>query len=769
MMFARVVIDLKTQELDQLYDYHIPNELIDLVQIGSRVVVSFGPMERVGYVIEIVENSNDATKSIIELLDPTPIIDSELLEIFFYLQEHTTSLKSSILEAIIPSEFMMSYQKEVIKLKDFDDSISEHFNKNDKWILKKSDSIYYRKLKQLEQEGFIKINTTLVPIVKPKEVIYYEFNSNHNYPRISNYLDIVNLFENQTEISRKDLLERTSISVINTLERNKVLTGKFRTITRDIKHEFKKENYNIVMNDEQIQSFNAVKDGFDTVNQYLLFGVTGSGKTEVYVNLVEEVLKRGQKALVLVPEINMISQVAKRLKSSFDNVAIIHSSLSPGEQHDQYQMIYDGNANIILGTRSAIFAPIDNLGLIVIDEEQDESYIQTEQAIYDATKIAELRSKYHNCPILYVSATPKVETMYQALNGQINLLELTKKAVEATRAKIEFVNLKDELESGNTSVLSRLLVERIKNNLANKEQSIILVNRKGYAPYVMCRVCGYIPSCPKCDISLTYYQESNELKCHYCGYHEPFNNVCPSCQNDSLSPRGLGIERVIYELRQQFPQAKIVQMDQTTTKTKGMHEKMWFEFMNSDGDILVGTQMVAKGFDFPDVTLSAVIMADQDLKLSSYNADEKTYILLEQLIGRSGRHKPGTAIIQGYDLEHFAITSLKENYMSFYNQAIKSRKIGNYPPFVDMSQLIVMGEKVLDTYRQAFLIKEKLEDNNLLTLGPVESYLFKLGNYYRFKLTVKHQKNDLEDIIKIAKSFSSKDIRVIYTPFLDLE
>ena len=768
-MFARVVIDLKTQQLDQLFDYLIPTELEDLVQVGSRVVVSFGTMERVGYVIEITESSQMASKPILELLDPTPILDDELLEIYHYLLEHSTSLKSQILEAIIPSEFMMEYQKEVTLLNKFDDDLIKNFNKEGKWILKKSDNNSYRKLKELEQKGFVKIKTVLKPRVKPKEVIAYQFNYNHNYQRINRYPEVLDLFREKDLILRKDLLEELSVSAINTLEKNEVLIRTSTIIKRDIIHTFDKKEYDITLNKEQNQALNQIIDGLNSSKEYLLFGVTGSGKTEVYVNVVSEVIKKGKKALILVPEINMISQVARRLKSSFNNVAIIHSSLSPGEKYDQYQMIYSEEANIILGTRSSVFAPIDNLGIIIIDEEQDESYIQSEQAIYDAIKIAKIRQKFHNCPIVYTSATPKVETMYQALNGEIKLLTLTKKAVETKRASLEFVNLKDELESGHTSIISRPLIEAITSNLINKEQSIILVNRKGYATFVMCRVCGHIPKCPTCDVSLTYYLESDELKCHYCGYKKPYTTTCSNCSSNAYSQRGIGIEQVIYELKKFFPKAKIIQMDQTTTRLKGMQEKMWYQFLKSDGDILIGTQMVAKGFDFPDVTLSAVIMADQDLKLSSYNADEKTYILLEQLIGRSGRHKPGRAIIQGYDLDHFAIRALNFDYMTFYNQALQNRKVGNYPPFVKMSQLIIMGPSILTTYQQAYLVKEKIENINLTTLGPVESFIFKKGDYYRFKLTIKHQDNDVENIINIAKTFQKDGIRITYTPFLDLE
>lgn len=768
-MFVSVVIDLKAREIDQLYDYYVPEEFVNLIQIGTRVVISFGNMQRIGYVIEILDESQAATKPILDVLDPTPLLDKELMLIYNYLTEHTTSLKSAILEAIIPSEFMHHYQKKITLLKEFDDELINRFNKNNEWILKTSDQKYYRKLRQLEESGFIHIKTILAPRVKPKVAIGYRFNEKHTYQRIGNYNHIASLFLENELILRSDLLEVTNAGVINTLERNKVIFREDVIIKRTIAHQFEKEKYDITLNKEQASALDELKKGLNKASEYLLFGVTGSGKTEVYVNLIDEVIKTGSKVLVLVPEINMISQVAKRLKSSYDNVAIIHSALSPGEKHDEYQKIYEGEANIILGTRSAIFAPIDKLGLIVLDEEQDESYLQTEQVIYDTSLIAKIRSNYHKCPILYVSATPRVTRMYQAKQNQIKLLELTEQAVQTTPIEIKFVDLKEELKSGHTSIISRELIKEIEIRLKNNEQIIILVNRRGFAPIAMCRICGYIPICPNCQISLTYYHEDSELKCHYCGYNEEFSIECPKCLSQAISPRGIAIEFVIRELRKLFKNAKIIQMDYSTTTRKGSHEKLWYQFLKKDGDILVGTQMVAKGFDFPDVTLSAVILADHDLKIASYNADEKTYILLKQLIGRSGRHKPGLAIIQGYHLNHYAIESLKEDYLYFYKKALENRQLANYPPYKEMGQVIVSGPGYLATYQQAFIIKEKLEDINVNVLGPTQALILKRANQYRFKLTLKHENKDLKDIVKIIKEKNTNEIRAVFTPFIDLE
>ncbi len=768
-LFVSVIIDLKIKELDQKYDYIVPEELIEFIEIGKRVVVPFGNMERLGYIVDILTESKIATKPILEVVDIEPIISDEMFLIYDYLNNHTTSLKSAILEAITPTEFMHDYQKKAVLLESFDDEIIQNFNRNGEWLLSKSDYKYLSKLKRFEKSNLIKLITTIKPRVNPKVVIGYEYNHNHNYQRINNYLHIVEQFLYQKTILRSDLLEITTASVLNTLEKNEVIYRVDVTIKRKVTHKFDLNDKDILLNNDQKKAYNEIVSGLNTNKEYLLYGVTGSGKTEVYLKVIEEVIKNGKTALILVPEINMIAQVAKRLKSKFPDVAILHSMLSPGVKHDEYQKIYDGEANIVLGTRSAIFAPLDNIGIIVLDEEQDESYTQTETVIYETKDLAKIRSKYHNCPLVYASATPKVETMYQAQNNQIKLLELPKRAVIDLMPEVTFVNLKNELKEGNTSILSRKLLEELTTTLNNNEQAMILINRLGYAPFVMCRVCGYVPTCPSCGVSLTYYHEDSELKCHYCGYHEPYKNECPNCLSKELAPRGIAIEQVIYELRKYFPKAKILKLDTTTTKKKGSNEEIWYQFLSKDGDILVGTQMIAKGFDFPDVTLSAVILADENLNLSYYNADEKTYILLKQLIGRSGRHKPGKAIIQGYNLSHYAINTLEKDYMYFYNKALAARKIANYPPYVKMSQVIISGLGYLKTYQEAYIIKESLEENNHKVLGPSQAFILKRGEDYRFKLTIKHEDNDVNQIIKILKEYNNDKIRIIYTPFIDLE
>lgn len=768
-MFVSVIIDLKVNQIDQTYDYIVPNDLTELVQIGSRVLVSFGNMNRIGYIVDIIDNSQSATKEILELIDPVPIINEELFMIYEYIKNHTTSLKSAILETIIPSEFMHHYQKKAVLIDASDNELVSHFDLNNEWILTKNDLKNFRQLKKLEQDKKIKIVTTLAPKVKPKSVIAYRYNHNNYYQRIGNYQEVIALFLGNELVLRSKLLEITTPSVLNTLEKNEVITREIVTIKREIKHFFDTEDIKIELNDEQRLAVNSIVSKLNTNTLFLLFGVTGSGKTEVYINAVNEVVKSGKQALILVPEINMISQVAKRLKSNFDNIAILHSRLSAGEKYDQYQSIYNGDAKIILGTRSSVFAPLENIGIIIMDEEQDTSYTQTDDVIYETSEIVKLRSKFHNCPVVFASATPKIKTMYEARHNQLVLLELPERAINKEKPEVIMVDMKAELKEGHPSILSRTLLEELNKTLKAKEQAIILINRKGYAPFVMCRVCGYVPTCPSCNVSLTYYQEDNDLKCHYCGYHEEYQQDCKSCGSKALSPRGIAIENVIGELKKHFRNAKIVQMDQTTTTKKGRHELLWHQFLKRDGDILVGTQMIAKGFDFPDVTLSAVIMADQDLKLTNYNADEISYTLLEQLIGRSGRHKPGKAIIQGYNLNNYVIESLKKDYMYFYNQALNVRKIAKYPPFVEMSQILVVGNGYLQTYQEAYLLKEKLIKQNMIVLGPTQAFILKKGDNYRFKITIKHQQDDVLKIVNISKQSNNQNTRVIYTPFIDLE
>lgn len=768
-MFVSVVIDLKTSKLDKLYDYIVPKQFEDQIQIGTRVLVPFGNQDRIGYVLDVLSESTMANKAILDVVDIEPLLNEELLMIYSYLETYTTSLKSAIIETIIPSEFLMDYEKEVIILDNNIDSEILKKATNNKFRIKTKDKALYKRLKELQKEGKIKIKTALKPRQKAKKLTSYKYNYTNEYKRIGNYPEVVEAFMEKEEILRKDLLKIVSASKINTLLKHDVLIKSEMEIERKIDHEYKDKEYNIKLNSDQKYALSKIKENISKDSEILLKGIPGSGKTEVYVRAAKYAIDNGKNALILVPEINLVAPLAQRLSSLFKDFAIIHSSLSSGEKYDQYEKIYNDKVNLVIGTRSAIFAPIDNLGLIVLDEEQDESYLQTDSVIYDTYNIAKIRAKYHDALVLLVSATPKLKTMHKANNNEIGLLQLSKPAVHLEKPELVFVDMKKELASGNTSIISKKLEDLINLKLQKNEQIMILVNRKGYSPIVLCRNCGDVPICPTCGVPLTYYKNENELKCHYCGHSEPFEEVCKNCHHDAVYGHQVAIEQAESVLKNKFKDAKIIRMDQNTTRRKNMHEKLWYKFYKKDADILLGTEMIAKGFDFPDVTLVSVLFLDQSLKSPRYNSDEEAYFMLYQLVGRAGRHKPGLALIQGYDLDNLVVDSLKNDYDYFYKEAIYSRKVSNYPPFKEMSEVIIEGPGVLKSYRLAYLIKQELNKLNLLALGPNEARIPRRGDNFRYKVTIKHDKDDLEQIISLLKQFKIDDFRVTYTPFVDIE
>jgi len=770
-MYAKVIVDIKTEELNHSFDYIIPAQFEGFLERGMRVIVPFGVQTRLGYVIEIIEKSSDATKEIQEVLDAVPVVDEETFKLMDTIMDSAPSLHSAVFEAVIPSELLVSYHKEVHLLdsKNMDQELLGLFNTKGVWKLTQKDQIYYPKLKRLEQKGIISIDTVLKEKGSAKTEVSFTMNTEHNYAKIASYPIILDLYLNKPIYTKKELLSfGVSASQMNTLVKHEVLIPDQTDVFRDIKHYFDLEHKEITLTEEQMFAKMRILDSLGKKETFLLKGITGSGKTEVYIHIIEEVLKRGEQVLFLVPEITLIGPMAQRLKSVFDHVAIYHSALSKGERYDQYKMIQTMEARIVLGTRSAVFLPIKHLGLIIMDEEHDPSYEQLEGVIYDAKNIALTRSEYHQIPLVLGSATPSIVSMYLAEQGTYQLLELTYRPLHLQLPQIKLIDMKDELKNKNTSIFSRDLLSAMKKRLEKKEQTILLFNRKGYAPFVLCRQCGDVPKCPHCDISLTYYKDQNSLKCHYCGYEKPFSITCDICKENAVKEVGAGIEYVEQVLRKTLPEAKILRMDANVTKTKGSHEMIWNAFQNEEADILLGTQMIAKGLDFPKVTLVGVLMADVSLKVPSYRASELAYMLFSQVTGRSGRFLPGEAIIQGYDLDHYAIKNVSTGYDAFYKEALFNRKISNYPPFMQNSQILVEGESYLKTYQQAFLLKKKLNVMGIKVLGPTEAFIKKIKDKYRFTITLKYEHMDFKNLFQLIESFETKDISMRFYPSLDI-
>lgn len=499
---------------------------------------------------------------------------------------------------------------------------------------------------------------------------------------------------------------------------------------------------------EQQHAFDTVKttlDG-DEARTFLLHGVTGSGKTEIYLQTIEAVLNKGKQAMMLVPEIALTPQMVLRFKRRFgDDVAVLHSGLSTGEKYDEWQKIRDGRARVSVGARSSIFAPFKELGLIIIDEEHESTYKQEDYPRYHAREIAQWRSQYHNCPIILGSATPCLESFARAEKGVYTLLSLPHRVNQQALPNIDIIDMREELSRGNRSMFSNDLRDAMNARLKKKEQIVLFLNRRGYASFMLCRDCGHVPQCPNCDISLTYHKTTDQLKCHYCGYEETPSNQCPNCESEHIRQMGTGTQRVEELLQQEFPDARIIRMDVDTTSRKGAHEKLLSDFEQGKGDILLGTQMIAKGLDYPNITLVGVLNADTMLNLPDFRASERTYQILTQVAGRAGRHeKEGQVIIQTYNPEHYAIQDVKQNnYLTFYQREMTYRKLGKYPPYYFLINFTISHKemkKVMEASKHIHHILLQHLTSKSYVLGPSPAALSRINNEYRFQILVKYKR-----------------------------
>ena len=476
----------------------------------------------------------------------------------------------------------------------------------------------------------------------------------------------------------------------------------------------------------------------------LLNGITGSGKTEIYMHLIDKEIKKGKQAIMLVPEISLTPQIISRFKKHFSStIAIFHSGLSNSEKYDEYRKILNNEAKIVIGARSAIFVPFKNIGIIIIDEEHSSTYKQDHNPKYNAIDVAIERGKYHNAKILLGSATPRIETYARSEKGYYDLVKLEKRANNAKLPKVDIIDMKDEMKTGN-NIFSRKLLENIKDRLKKNEQIMLLLNRRGYSNYLMCNNCGEVLKCPNCDITLTYHKTSNINRCHYCGYADKKYEKCPKCKEGKLKSFGIGTEKIEEEIKKIFKDVKVLRMDIDTTTRKGSHEKIINSFMNHEADILVGTQMISKGLDFPLVTLVGVINADTILNLPDFRASEKTYELISQVSGRAGRsEKEGMVIIQTFNPDNYSINYAKyHDYNGFYKEELKIRKKLRYPPYFFISLIKVGGKEFNFTYEEAKKISSYIKryiSKDMTVLGPSIGSVSKINNIYYFEIITKYR------------------------------
>ena len=615
-MYAKVIVEIGVKNVDRMFTYIIPKSIKEDIKIGSRVKVGFGSRIIEGFVLEIDNTfeGNYELKEIISLVDKEPILNEEMLYLGKCIANTTLCSLISAYQVMLPKALKA---------------------KNNTSINKKEKKTISLNKDNVEIDNYI------------------------SKCRYNNQIEILNYLK---EHGKMDIRKMTS--AINTLIKKELIKLIFEEEYRyKISESGKYKVVNLTNEQQKVVDSVELKEN----NTYLLYGVTGSGKTEVYMSLIDKVLCLGKTAIMLVPEISLTPQIVDRFVTRFkENIAILHSGLSDGERYDEYRKIKEKKVNIVVGARSAIFAPLENLGIIIIDEEHTSTYKQDNHPRYNAIDVALLRGKYHKCPILLGSATPSLESFARAGNGIYKLLTLTNRIGNSKLPKVNIVDMTYEVKKGNF-ILSKILKDKINEKLEKKEQIILLLNRRGYASIITCRDCGNVFKCPNCDISLTYHKTSNTFRCHYCNYTKKNNNKCDKCGSSNISDYGIGTEKLEEELHKIYPNSRIVRMDVDTTKRKGSHEEIINSFGRHDYDILLGTQMIAKGLDFPLVTLVGVINADASLNIPDFRSSERTFQLLNQVAGRAGRSNlPGEVIIQTYNPNNYSINYAKNNdYLGF--------------------------------------------------------------------------------------------------------
>ncbi|MCU4900676.1 primosomal protein N' [Bacillus cereus] len=777
MKFASVIVDVPARQTDRPFDYIIPKKWEDIVQTGMRVVVPFGPRKLQGFIIGIknsVEVESKKLKTIHEILDVTPVLNEELLKLGYWLTSETLCYMISAFQVMLPTAIKATYKKRLQLRKQEEVAPELLFLFQDKeaidWEAIETQPHLYRTIQQEIKHGTIevvyqvkdKVQKKKQRVVQPElpedklELAAFELKSKKQQ-------DVLYYFvENYKSVPLKVITEELQITdaPIKALVKKGLLSEKYVEVYRNPYDDDDFEQTKpFPLTEEQKQVITPILSSItnETYNPFLLYGVTGSGKTEVYLQSIAAVLEKGKEAIVLVPEIALTPQMVDRFKGRFGSqVAVLHSALSVGEKYDEWRKILRKEVKVVVGARSAVFAPFENLGIIIIDEEHESSYKQEDNPRYHARDVAVWRGQYHKCPIVLGSATPTLESFARAKKGVYELLTMEKRMNEQALPTVEIVDMREELRDGNRSMFSKALHEKIADRLEKKEQMVLFLNRRGHSTFVMCRDCGYVVQCPHCDISLTYHKMNHRLKCHYCSYEENMPTACPACQSTYIRFFGTGTQKVEEEITKLFPEAQVIRMDVDTTSRKGMHEKLLKAFGEEKADILLGTQMIAKGLDFPKVTLVGVLTADTMLHLPDFRASEKTYQLLTQVSGRAGRHElPGEVIIQTYTPEHYSIELAKnQQYDVFFDQEMQMRRTRQYPPYYYVVLVTVSHPELLKAVQVTEKIVGHLRSHcteQTMVLGPVASAIPRIKDRYRYQCMIKYKREpNLKNVLKMV-------------------
>ena len=698
MKFANIIIDQDAKALDREFVYKIPDDLD--VTVGERVLVPFGARVLEGFVVDITDETDydiSKVKSIIRTVDGFAVIKKEMLALMHYMADNLHLKLASILRLFLPSEMRTGKVKELkvrfVRLKNEDITLPKNARKQ-------AEIIEFLKEKKVEK--------------------FSEISSKFGYAPLS------------------ALVKKGDVEVF--------FEEKKRAVDYD----------KIALKKRELTPLQ--QRAVDTICEdktYLLHGVTGSGKTEVYMNLIERALNNDKTALMLVPEISLTPQVLANFKARFgEEVALIHSGLSAGERFDEWRRIFFGEARVVVGARSAIFSPIENLGIIIIDEEHEQSYISESNPRYDTHEIAEFRKKYNDCILVLGSATPSIDSYLKALEGEYQLVEMPVRVNGMEMPKIVIVDMLNELRHGNSEIFSIPLIAELGNVVEKKKQAMIFINRRGFSSFQRCRECGYVAKCKDCDVSLVYHRYENKLKCHYCGKRYRALDICPSCGSHNIKQGAIGTERVVEELKKYFPDVPIFRMDNDTTSTKGAHRSILSQFREAKPGILVGTQMIAKGHDFEDVILVGIIDADQSLYQADYRSIERTFQLITQVSGRAGRSKEqGKVILQTYSPRHY-VYRYAQNYdfKGFFKKEANLRKVTNFPPYTKVLRILfshedenIVAKEIKVCYNKVQEVKEKFKDD-FIYLDVMKSPLNRIKTKYRYQILTRFKLGKAKEI-----------------------
>lgn len=786
---ACIAIENVAYHFDILYGYLIPEELKEGIREGSRVLVPFGvgkDVKRQGIVFSFEESDeNKKYKSIFSLLDDSDIISKEMLEIASFLKERTFCTYFEGVKVQIPSglnfktsvKYFALYRDSQPSLSQDEKQVYEYMLSVDGFLDKREvynalgfssdcdiiDRLYSKKLLTKDYNAVRNANDATVKSVSllfGKDEIYEKFSK--LTPKQKSVIDVLSDVGTATI---KELCYFTGVTpaVVTNLEKKGIAEIKSINFYRipESNITYRKAKDNIILTEKQKKAFDRLYSQYRTEGGVgLLYGITGSGKTSVFLSLIDKVIADGKQVIVMVPEISLTPQMMAQFKGRYgEDVAIFHSALSVGERRDEYKRVKNGLVKIAIGTRSAVFAPFDNLGLIVIDEEQEHTYKSESSPRYHTVDVAKFRAKKHNALLLLSSATPSVESYSNAVRGIYTLNMLDERYGDAVLPEVEIVDMKNERQKGNRYSISSRLLELMENNLKDNKQTILLINRRGYNTFAACDSCSNVVTCPSCSISMTYHSANGRLMCHYCGFSMPFTKVCPECGKEGVRYAGYGTQRIEEEISVLLPEARVLRMDTDSAGTRNSFEQGLIDFADGKYDIMLGTQMVAKGLNFENVTLVGVINADQQLNNDDFRSQERTFDLLTQVVGRSGRGKnKGTALIQtSVPQNHIIRLSQKQNYPEFFDTEIGIRKAMVYPPYCDICSVLFVSSDEVKALNcsKAFLEElkaltaERYANIKIIVLGPIPPRISKISNKYRYRLIIKCKNNaEFRSLIK---------------------